>query len=194
MVDGGWPSHGSNAPRAQESSFFSHTHTHTHMYFFKTTNLLYSGWSRYNLRTNYSSLLSSMLCPTNHRVFLLSASLSVYFFVAGTSFRLRRFKDHFIRHLIELCFYNAHVLCWYLQSRTPLSFIYGMLLFLTISKMTSSLTMGMFFASMLIERNLGIFYLSGIYLANCVVAAATQTIYQRQIGYREYQRRGRAAL
>ena len=64
----------------------NHHFSHTHMYFFKTTNLLYSGWSRYNLRTNYFSLLSSMLCPTNHRVFLLSASLSVYFFVAGTSF------------------------------------------------------------------------------------------------------------
>ena len=51
----------------------------------------------------------------------------------------------------------------------------------------------MFYSGILIEKHLGIIYFIGIFIANCITSAGVQLWYQRQIGYRDYRRRGRMA-
>ena len=51
----------------------------------------------------------------------------------------------------------------------------------------------MFLSSMLVERNLGIFYWTGAFLTNATVSALTTVGYHRHIGYKEVRKRGRMA-
>ena len=51
----------------------------------------------------------------------------------------------------------------------------------------------LFVASALVERNLGVFFWVGAYGLNCATSALTSVIYQRQIGYKAVQKRGRMA-
>lgn len=51
----------------------------------------------------------------------------------------------------------------------------------------------MFYAGMLIERNLGIYYFTGAYLLNALISAGVTTFYHRQIGYKSVRQRGRMA-
>ena len=51
----------------------------------------------------------------------------------------------------------------------------------------------LFYASMLVERYLGMRTWVMAFTANCVTSALTQVAYQRHVGYKKYQRRGRMA-
>jgi len=52
---------------------------------------------------------------------------------------------------------------------------------------------GMLYAGALVERICGPGLFVGLYLANCCISAGTQMLYQRQVGYRQYRKRGRQA-
>ena len=51
----------------------------------------------------------------------------------------------------------------------------------------------MFYSGMLVEKYLGPKIFIGLYLANAVISGLTKVFHERQIGYRQVQRRGRMA-
>lgn len=81
----------------------------------------------------------------------------------------------------ETNFYNnKNYACFFLQ---PISYESEFFFWVNV--------LPLFYASVLVERNLGVFYWGGAYLFNCSTSALSQIVYQRHIGYKEVQRRGR---